>query len=131
MQYEIGLQPPTYRADRSCSTRWDTQLDIASLHTTTASAAQPKGFGAFRAVDEAFDLSSGKRDIFDAISTLTPGEREEFLDTLAGLLHQGVVGIETLDVGGRPYQSFIETRIAAPELKGARPYRGTRFSTYA
>ncbi len=106
-------------------------MELSPLYTMTAQpprGAGRSGIAAIKAVDEVFDLSSGTRDIFDAISVLTPGERDEFLNTVASLLHQGVVGIETLDVQGHPYQSFVETRIAAPELKGARSHPGSLFS---
>jgi hypothetical protein len=44
---------------------------------------------------------------------------------LANMLKQGVVGREALEVRGQRYNSFIDSRIAAPpEVAHARPYRG-------
>ena len=109
-------------------------MELSPLYTMTAQPPQGagcSGIAAIKAVDEVFDLSSGNRDIFDAITVLSPDERDEFLDTVASLLHQGVVGVEMLEVRGQPYQSFVETRIAAPELKGTRAYPGALFSALA
>lgn len=88
----------------------------------SATQAFPRN-AVFDAVERVFDLSRTGRDLFGALHTLNGAELDEFLSLTAHLLSQGIVGIETLDLRGRPYQSFITTRIAAPHLRGLRPYR--------
>lgn len=81
------------------------------------------GLPVMNSIDRLFDLSRPNRDILGTLHSLQGDELDEFLKLTAYLLQQGIVGIETLEVRGRPYQSFISNRIAAPQLHGARPYR--------
>ena len=80
-----------------------------------------RGGAAIGAVDALFDLSPGRRGLFSKLDRLDKEELDSFLKMTAGLLRAGIVGIETLDIAGRPYESFISTRAAAPELRGAPP----------
>lgn len=84
------------------------------------------GMKGFRAAERIFDLSAGRGRLFDTVDGLDPEELDSFLQMVVRLLQEGIVGIETLDLNGQPYQSFITTRIAAPHLNGARPFRDGR-----
>ena len=77
----------------------------------------------FDAVLQAFDLSTEGRPLLESVFELSDAERPTFLQLVAELLRSGVVGIETLEVNGEPYQSFVTTRLAAPELRNARLWR--------
>lgn len=96
---------------------------IADMVHMNSLAPEIRGF---RAAERLFDLSSDRRHLFDTVDGLEPDELESFLDMVVRLLQEGIVGIETLEVNGQPYQSFITTRIAAPHLNGARPFRDGR-----
>ncbi len=77
------------------------------------------------------DLSSDARDIMGTIAALEGEERNQFLDIIAGVLQQGVVGTETLEVNGQPYESFVTTRLGDPRLMHAKPYPGSRLDILA
>jgi len=78
----------------------------------------------FDAVGVVLDLSLEGRDLLGAYAQLSAEDRSAFLDIVANLLSQGVVGTETLEVNGEPYTCFITTRLGDPRLMHARLYRG-------
>ena len=78
----------------------------------------------FDAVGVVLDLSLESRDLLGAYAQLSAEDRSAFLDIVAGLLSQGVVGTETLEVNGEPHTCFITTRLGDPRLMHARLYRG-------
>lgn len=82
--------------------------------------AQPS---AIAAVEDVLDLSSGSRNIIGNYRALSPEEQVNFLETLATLLKQGVIGTETKEVNGRPYQSFVSIGFADPVVRDAPTYR--------
>lgn len=82
----------------------------------------PRGGSAIGAIDALFDLSAGRRDPFSTLGRLSGEELESFLQMTADLLRAGIVGIETLEVEGQPRETFVSTRAAAPDLRGAPPY---------
>ena len=102
-----------------------TSTAISALPAPTRppfSSGVARSAAAIGAVDAFFDLSAGRRGLFGTIDGLHGEELDSFLKMTANLLQAGIVGIETLDIDGRPYQSFISTRAAAPELRGIPPY---------
>ena len=78
----------------------------------------------FDAIYLALDLTSGGRDLIGTYNSMSAEDRGAFLSQLAGLLEQGVVGQETVELNGEPYTTFITTRLGDPELMHARAYRG-------
>ena len=95
--------------------------NLASLRRIISSAPA-------KAIDRVLDLSTPGRDVFGAIGRLNAEEREAFFAMLATLLRMGIVGIETVDVDGRPHQTFASTRMAARHLRGRPEYRLPRGS---
>lgn len=79
----------------------------------------------FDAVGVVLDLSLEGRDLLGAYSQLNSDDRSVFLDIVASLLSQGVVGRETLEVNGEAYSCFVTTRLGDPRLMHACPYRGS------
>lgn len=73
-------------------------------------------------IQDTFNLSGPGRDIFGGYAQLQETQKNGFLNQLASLLHQGVVGTETREVNGRPYQSFVEIGFADERLRGTRTY---------
>lgn len=73
------------------------------------------------AVEDVFDLSATGRDFYDRYTRMGPEDQQQFLDTVALLLKQGIVGTEIRRVDGRRYESFISVGIGDPMLKDA-PY---------
>jgi hypothetical protein len=102
--------------------RFDGVRSTSPSYREDASAASTENH-VFSAVDVALDLTPGPRDLLGVIQGLDETGLSQFGTLLAHLLQQGIVGIETLDDHGRPYRSFITTRIAAPHLRDARYYR--------
>ncbi len=79
--------------------------------------------GAISAVDTILDLSGSRNGLIGALGDLSPEEAESLGTLLASLIQQGVVGVETLDVRGERYTSFITNRLAPSDAQHARPYR--------
>lgn len=83
-------------------------------------------------IQDTFNLTGPGRDIFGGYAQLQETQKAGFLNQLASLLHQGVVGTETREVDGRPYQSFVEIGFADERLRGTRSYtRGSQFDLRA
>jgi hypothetical protein len=81
----------------------------------------------FDAVDLALDLSRDTTQgatVMGAYNALDATDRNAFLSTLSGLLKQGVVGTETLDVNGESQTTFVDTRLGDPRLMHAKTWRG-------
>jgi hypothetical protein len=76
----------------------------------------------FDAIHDVLDLSAANRDPFGGYAQLQETQKTGFLKQLATLLQSGVTGIETREVNGRPYQSFVEIGMGDERLRGARPY---------
>ena len=93
-------------------------------HQPQAAVTRLPALGAVQAADHYLDLSRQSRDVLGRLDGLNDAELDSFLHMIATLVKQGIIGVETLEVRGEPYQSFITTRIGAPELRGARPWRG-------
>lgn len=87
-------------------------------------AQQDATMQAARLTDAAMNLTRNPGELpalFDSAAGTGPSE---FLCMLAGLLKQGVVGSEILEVRGERYTSFVDARIAAPrEIAHARQYQ--------
>lgn len=97
---------------------------------TSESRILPTG-SLFDAVGVVLDLSSEARDVMGAVASLEGEERNMFLDIIASVFQQGVVGTETLEVDGQPYESFVTTRLGDPKLMHAKPYQGGRLDVIA
>ncbi len=82
----------------------------------------PNDIAVGNAVDRVMDLSLENRNVFTSLDGLSGEERDSFLDLLAGLLKQGIVGIETLDVRGRPYERFATNSIGDDRFRGAKDH---------
>lgn len=78
--------------------------------------------GLFDAVGVVLDLSMGNRDVLGAYDRLNKSEQRQFLDIIASVLDQGVVGTETLEVRGEAQRVFVSTRLGDAQLRHARPY---------
>lgn len=76
-----------------------------------------------RATGDMLDLTAPRHAAWDAAQALTPEDRQSYLSTLATLLQAGIVGIETLNVNGRPYTRFAELAIGDEQHRGAPQYR--------
>ncbi len=76
------------------------------------------------AVEDTLDLSRQSRAFFGGPSVITPDDFESFLQQLATLLRNGIVGTETRELDGRPVERFVTTAIGDPSLRGLAPYRG-------
>lgn len=100
----------------------DTSLYYTSQHTGYVNSPL-RPATAQDAIEDTLDLSSNARNVLAAVSGLAPAERNQYLENLARLLKAGIVGVETLEIDGRPYQSFASTRAADPRVAHARPYR--------
>lgn len=85
----------------------------------------------FSAVDNYLDINKSGDFLFSSV-LLHGKERdsETYLKILSKLLKKGIVGYEYLDVGNRPYKSFITTRIGDSRLSGKKPYYRNRNSFY-
>lgn len=83
----------------------------------------PTAASVFEAVQDSLTLDSGARDLWGSVQALDEDGVKEFLSALATLLKEGVVGTETLEVNGEPYQSFVSTRLGSEDLRHARNYR--------
>ena len=81
-----------------------------------------------QAIADTLDLSLPSRNPFQIVEELRPEDQEVYLEQLARLLREGIVGTETLDVRGQPYTSFASTRFADPELAHARPAALDRYA---
>ena len=79
----------------------------------------------FDAIDLVLDLSSEGRGLLEAYSSLGADDQQTFLGMLAELLKQGVIGQETLELGGQPYTTFATTRLGDPKLMHAPAYHGS------
>jgi hypothetical protein len=79
--------------------------------------------GTFAAVDGFLNLTAEGRDVFGLVENLSPSERSNFLNVVASLLRQGVIGNEYREVGGRPVEQFATTAIADDRYDGAGYYR--------
>jgi len=86
--------------------------------------------GVLASVDAIFDLTGPRR--FPS-ETLSPEEQGEALAITANLLQQGIVGVETVEVDGRPVETFAVTRLGSETLRNAAAYRetGNRFDARA
>lgn len=74
---------------------------------------------AFKKVESFLNL--GRPDRLDT-SDLNKSERTEFLNMIARLLKEGIVGYEILEVDGKPEKHFIVTQIGNERIKGAKLY---------
>jgi len=97
----------------------DTSPYYTSHHTGNVNSLST-ALSADRRLADTLDLSVPARDLLGTLRELEPEARSEYLENLATLLQAGVVGVETLGVRGRPYDSFAGTRFADPRLSGAR-----------
>ncbi len=60
------------------------------------------------------------------LTDLTPDEKDQFLKILSGLLKEGIVGYEILEVNGKPEKHFLVNQIGDSRLYGAKRYpKGT------
>ena len=111
-----------------------TQLpDFFSINPVpkTPQATQPVKVGnprydtisSFQAIEDTLDLSAASRNLPETFHALSEEEQDTYLKNLARMLHGGVVGTETLEIGGRPYQSFASARFADQSVAHARIYR--------
>ncbi len=103
-------------------------MQLAPVHSGVPAYVPPArpaaAPSAFAAIDDVLDLSSGSRNIVGNYHALPEEEKEHFLEMLATLLKQGVIGKETKEVDGRPYESFVSIGFADPVVRDAPPYRG-------
>lgn len=101
-------------------------LPLPAQELFSANAPEPENddLGVFQAVDEALNLTKENRNVFDVYDSIGSGNIKTFLDTLADLLKNGVVGTELLDLGGRPTESFASSNFADSRLHDAVPWRG-------
>lgn len=87
-------------------------------------ASQDKpGDDVIHALDRVFDLTRENRNIIESYNEMTVEEQTRFLNMIAKLLQRGFVGTETYDVGGRPLNTLVESRIVEPGLRNLPPYR--------
>lgn len=104
----------------------DPRFPSTSLYYTTRNTGNVNTSGnpadALAAVRDTLDLSTPVRAGLDAIRNLRPDEQRQYLEILARLLREGIIGTETLEVNGQPYESFASTRFADPRLAQARAY---------
>lgn len=91
-----------------------TGLPIATARPTPEASPSP-----LQALEDTLDLSGGARDLMATYAALDAPDRAIYLAQLARLLDAGIVGTETLEVRGAPYQSFASTRFADPALANA------------
>lgn len=78
---------------------------------------------ATRAAQGMLDLTAPRHGAWDTAFSLAPQDRKSYLNTLATLLRSGIVGVETLDINGRPYTRFAELAIGDEQHRGAPQYR--------
>ncbi|MBS1536150.1 MAG: hypothetical protein JST20_00210 [Bacteroidetes bacterium] len=69
---------------------------------------------------ESFMNAGSSKDIL--LNDLTPDEKEQFLKILAGLLKEGIIGYEILEVNGKPEKHFLVNQIGDRRLYGAKQY---------
>ena len=69
---------------------------------------------------ESFMNAGSSKDIL--LNDLTPDEKDQFLKILSGLLKEGIVGYEILDVNGKPEKHFLVNQIGDRRLYGAKQY---------
>jgi len=74
----------------------------------------------FRAIDATLDLSRGDGGILETVSALDAQSRTVYLEQLASLLSQGVVGTEVVEVNGELRERFLTTRLGDERLRRAR-----------
>ena len=106
-----------------------TGSNVATISLATVAKRQASAVDSAALLDTVLDLGRSAGDVaalYDGVhAAAADPEGGEFLTMLANMLKQGVVGRETLKVRGQRYDSFIDSRIAAPpEVAHARPYRG-------
>ncbi|MBI2424988.1 MAG: hypothetical protein HYV27_19330 [Candidatus Hydrogenedentes bacterium] len=101
------------------------KAQAVSLPELAESLKQSDTVAVFAQVDDVLDLSKSGREILGNFEQLSPEKQAEFLQTIASLLRQGVVGYEKLEVRGEERTVHLETRIADPELRDAHSYRGS------
>jgi hypothetical protein len=102
----------------------EAHLPIPSVYYTTRHPGNVNRVAApvsaLSAVQDTLDLSAPARDLLGSLQGLEESERSEYLEILARLLAEGIVGTEALVVDERSYSSFASTRAADPDLKDAR-----------
>ena len=125
----MSIESITHSAVSPASTA-ATQQAAQTAETREAARILPTG-SIFDAVGVVLDLSSETRDALGAVSGLEGEERNQFLEIIASVLNRGVVGTETLEVNGQPYESFATTRLGDPRLMHAKPYYGSRLDVVA
>lgn len=69
---------------------------------------------------ESFMNAGSTKDIL--LDDLTPDEKSQFLKVLSGLLKEGIVGYEILEVNGKPEKHFLVNQIGDSRLYGAKRY---------
>ncbi len=100
------------------------EMTSSSLHSTVSDVVPDKsGYDVMQAVDRVFNLTREDRNIIESYNEMTVEEQTRFLGMIAKLLQRGFVGMETYDIGGRPMETFVESRIAEPDLHNYPPYR--------
>lgn len=93
-------------------------MTLASLSTIV-----PARNAQLESVNGMLDLTAPRHTAWDNLYGQTPAERSHYLESLATLLKAGIVGVETLDVGGRPYTRFAELAIGDESHRGMPQYR--------
>ena len=77
----------------------------------------------FDALDQVLDVGSGGMgNLLSAMQGMSPEDQQGFLDTLSGLLKQGVMGYEYRKVNGQPRKVYLENEMGTP-IHRAKLYR--------
>ncbi len=74
----------------------------------------------FKKIDDFFNLGKPNRLSTEGMSK---EEKDEFLQVLAALLKEGIVGYEVLEVDGKPEKHFIVNQIGNERIRGAKLYK--------